>query len=68
MKQKQGVWKNFTPEPRRQHSSFESKNLLLLELGILGWLRFTKAFDQALEADSHEDEYEIHYIVNGELN
>ena len=68
MKEKQDVWKNFTPEPGRQHNSFESKNLLLGELGILGWLRFTKAFDQALEADSHQNEYEIHYIVNGELN
>ena len=68
MKDKQDVWKNFTPEPGRLHNSFEYKKLLLPELGILGWLRFTKAFGQALEADSHEDEYEIHYIVNGELN
>lgn len=65
---KQNVWSDFTPGQGRQHSSFEDKNLILPELGIFGWLRFTKAFDQALEADCHKDEYEIHYIVNGELN
>ena len=68
MKEKQDVWKDFTPEPGRRHNTFESEQLLLPELGILGWLRFTKAFGEALEEDSHRDEFEIHYIVNGELN
>lgn len=68
VKDKQDVWRNFTPEQGRQHYSFEDKKLILPELDILGWLHFTKAFDQALEADCHNDEYEIHYIVNGELN
>ena len=53
---KQNVWSDFTPGQGRQHSSFEDKNLILTELGIFGWLRFTKAFDQELEADCHKDE------------
>ena len=48
--------------------TFEKNSLLLPELAILGWLHFSKAFDQALEEDAHPSEYEIHYIVNGEVN
>ena len=65
---KSDVWRDFRPEPGRQHITFEKNNLLLPELAILGWLHFSKAFDQALEEDAHPCEYEIHYIVNGEVN
>ncbi len=68
MMQKEDVWKNFKPESGRQHVSFEGERALLPELRILGWLKFSRAFGQALEADIHPQEYEIHYIVNGELN
>ena len=65
---KHDVWSDFTPEPGRQHITFEKNRLMLSELDILGWLHFSRAFDQALEADAHPGEYEIHYIVNGEVN
>ena len=65
---KSDVWRDFRPEPGRQHVTFEKNSLLLPELAILGWLHFSKAFDQALEEDAHPCEYEIHYIVNGEVN
>ena len=65
---KSDVWRDFRPEPGRQHITFEKSSLLLPELDILGWLHFSRAFDQALEADAHPGEYEIHYIVNGEVN
>ena len=29
---------------------------------------FTRAFDHALESDQHAKEFELHYIVNGEVN
>jgi len=38
----------------------EGLRCLLDELGIIGWLRFYKAFDHALEPDRHQGEYEIH--------
>ena len=62
------VWADFAPERGRHHLSYEGEEALLPELGILGWLHFTRAFDHALEPDAHPDEYEIHYIVNGEVN
>jgi AraC-like DNA-binding protein len=68
MTKQEGVWRDFAPERGRHHLSFEGEQGLLPELGIIGWLRFTRAFDHALEPDAHPDEYEIHYIVNGEVN
>lgn len=62
------VWQDFSAGPGRLHESYEGRECLLRELSIFGWLRFHKAFDQALEPARHEGEYEIHYIVNGELN
>lgn len=68
MRKKLDVWEDFKPELGRQHVSFEGERSLLPELKILGWLRFSRAFDQALKPDVHEQEYEIHYIVKGKLN
>ena len=65
---KKDVWEDFKPEMGRQHMSFEGERSLLPELQILGWLRFSRAFDQGLKPDVHEQEYEIHYIVKGKLN
>ena len=62
------AWEDFSPEPGRQHVTFEDEDRLLPELSILGWLRFTRAFDHALESDQHAKEFELHYIVNGEVN
>lgn len=62
------VWEAFSTGPGRQHETFEGDSRLLPELGILGWLRFHKAFEQALDPDRHPGEFEIHYIVNGELH
>jgi AraC-like DNA-binding protein len=62
------VWEGFVPAPGRRHTSYEGKESLLSELGIVGWLRFAHAFDRALKPDSHSEEYEIHYMVNGEVN
>ena len=60
------AWEDFSPEPGRHHVTFEDEDRLLPELSILGWLRFTRAFDHALESDQHAKEFELHYIVNGE--
>ena len=49
-------------------SPSEGEDRLLPELDILGWLRFTRAFDHGLEPDQHAKEFELHYIVNGEVN
>jgi AraC-like DNA-binding protein len=68
MEQQYDAWADFAPERGRYHLSFEGERALLPELGILGWLRFTRAFDHALEPDAHPEEYEIHYIVKGEVN
>ena len=62
------VWEAFSTGPGRQHETYEGRSRLLRELGILGWLRFHKAFEQALDPDRHPGEFEIHYIVNGELH
>ncbi len=62
------AWTDFTEEPGRHHETYEGDTCLLPELGIVGWLRFSKAFGHALEPDAHEGEYEIHYIVNGQLH
>ena len=62
------AWTDFAEEPGRHHETYEGDTCLLPELGIVGWLRFSKAFGHALEPDAHEGEYEIHYIVNGELH
>ena len=68
MSNRQDVSKNLIPKPGWQHISLKYKKLILPELGILGWLHFTKAFDQALDADCDKGEYEIHSIGNGERN
>jgi len=62
------AWKDFSEEPGRHHETYEGPERLLSELAIVGWLKFFKAFDHALEPDSHKGEYELHYIVNGVLN
>ena len=62
------VWSKFVPEPGRRHICFENENSLLPEVRIVGWLRFARAFDQALRPDAHSQEYEVHYMVNGEVN
>ena len=62
------AWDTFQTEPGRRHETFEGSSQLLPELSIVGWLRFFKAFNNALEPDVHIGEYEIHYIVNGELH
>ena len=62
------VWDTFKAESGRHHETFEGPNQILPELSIVGWLRFFKAFNHALEPDMHKGEYEIHYIVNGELH
>lgn len=62
------AWEGFSAEPGRQHITFEGEERLLPELNIIGWLRFTRAFDHGLEPDQHAKEFELHYIVNGEVN
>lgn len=62
------VWDDFSTGPGRHHETYESKALLLEELSILGWLRFYKALENALEPDKHPNEIEIHYIVSGKLH
>ncbi len=62
------VWEDFAVGPGRHHESHEGADCLLPELSIIGWLRFSSAFEGALLADSHPGEYEIHYIVSGELS
>ena len=62
------AWDTFKVEPGRRRETFEGSSQLLPELSIVGWLRFFRAFNNALEPDVHIGEYEIHYIVNGELH
>ena len=62
------VWDTFKVEPGRRYETFEGSSQLLPELSIVGWLRFFKAFNNALKPDMHIGEYEIHFIVNGEVS
>jgi AraC family transcriptional regulator, L-rhamnose operon regulatory protein RhaS len=61
-------WDEFSSGPGRHHETYEGKLRLLKETEIVGWLRFYRAFEHGLEADTHPGEFEIHYIVNGELH
>lgn len=62
------AWKNFRPSSTRQHSSFEEGDLLLPELDILGWIRFSEAMADALHPGRHRDAYEVCLLVNGLLD
>ena len=44
MEELKDVWAKFVPEPGRRHLSYEGEQSLLPELGIVGWLRFARAF------------------------
>jgi AraC-like DNA-binding protein len=54
--------------PQKHHETFEASTQVLKELPILGRMHIVEAIPNALRADRHMGEYEIHYVVNGTLN
>jgi AraC-like DNA-binding protein len=61
-------WLGFHPDAAHQRDEYLGKRLQLPELSILGWTHFSRAMVHAQEADAHNGEYEIHYLVGGELD
>jgi AraC-like DNA-binding protein len=54
--------------PQKHHETFEAATQVLKELPILGRMHIVEAIPNALRADRHVGEYEIHYVVSGTLN
>ncbi|MGB7157966.1 MAG: AraC family transcriptional regulator [Tepidisphaeraceae bacterium] len=54
--------------PQKHHETFEASTQILKELPILGRMHIVEAIPNALRADRHAGEYEIHYVVSGTLN
>ena len=54
--------------PQKHHETFEAATQVLKELPILGRMHIVEAIPNALRADRHAGEYEIHYVVSGTLN
>ena len=54
--------------PQKHHETFEGPTQLLKELPIVGRMHIVEAIPNALRADRHPGEYEIHYVVSGTLN
>lgn len=61
-------WKTFHPDAAHKRDEYLEKSLLIPELTILGWTHFTRAMLHAQEADTHDEEFEFHYLVGGELD
>ena len=58
------AWEGFGSEAGRQHVTFEDRFSRIGHSGLVA----TRAFDHGLEPDQHAKEFELHYIVNGEVN
>jgi AraC-like DNA-binding protein len=54
--------------PQKHHETFEGPTQVLKELPILGRMHIVEAIPNALRADRHAGEYEIHYVVSGILS
>jgi AraC-like DNA-binding protein len=54
--------------PQKHHETFEGPTQVLKELPILGRMHIVEAIPNALRADRHRGEYEVHYVVSGTLN
>ena len=54
--------------PQKHHETFEGPTQVLKELPILGRMHIVEAIPNALRADRHPGEYEIHCVVSGTLN
>lgn len=53
---------------RQHHESFEDETCLLKHVPIIGYQRYIEAVADGLVPDSHENAYEFHYIVRGNLD
>jgi AraC-like DNA-binding protein len=53
--------------PQKHHETYEGPTQLLKELPILGRMQIVEAIPNALRADRHHGEYEIHYVLSGTL-
>ena len=53
--------------PQKHHETYEGSTQLLEELPILGRMHLFEAIPNALRADKHMGEYEIHYVLSGTL-
>jgi len=53
--------------PQKHHETYEGSTQLLNELPILGRMHLFEAIPNALRADKHAGEYEIHYVLSGTL-
>ena len=53
--------------PQKHHETFEGPTQLLKELPILGRMHIVEAIPNALRADRHVGEYELHYVLSGTL-
>jgi AraC-like DNA-binding protein len=54
--------------PQKHHETFEGPTQILKELPILGRMHIVEAIPNALRADRHQGEFEIHYVVSGILS
>lgn len=53
---------------RQHHEAFEDETCLLKHVPIIGYQRYIEAVANGLIPESHEDTYEFHYIVRGDLD
>lgn len=53
--------------PQREHETYEGPSRILSELPIVGRMRILQAIPNALRADRHRGEYELHLILSGTL-
>lgn len=54
--------------PQKHHETYEGPSQLLQELPIVGRMHIVEAIPNALRADRHTGEYEIHHVVSGTLS
>lgn len=53
--------------PQKHHETYEGPTQLLKELPIFGRMHIVEAIPNALRADRHVGEYELHYVLSGTL-
>lgn len=54
--------------PQKHHETYEGPTRMLQELPIVGRMHIVEAIPNALRADRHIGEFEIHYVVSGTLS
>lgn len=60
-------WRSSSSVAGYSRETFEGDSQLLREVEIFGWLRFRETLINGLQADTHPDSIEIHYMKRGHL-